>query len=505
MGGGLVIALFVTVVLSALPLKMALFAFAGVVLAVPLLIMKEPKQFWLSVYILVVLLEGPGINIAKYFSSDLFANPEWVITHLGVPPGQAALRVFPSDLLFVGLVIMWLCGVAARKESIYFPKIGYLALAYLAWAAESAFWKAPYLYLSAVEMVQQVKYFVIYLYLANAVDSKKILKRIIQVLMVALLVQLSFTFASKFNPLYKFLSGLYLMPFMELSAYEDPQFRTTRAHGTHGPQITAYYLESIIPFAAVLFLTSGKTKKRRLYLLLFALGTAAVYLVHQRAGVLGMMAGLISVFWLALLRGLLSKRQMLIWIYLFFVLLSASGPLLIPKLYDYMAARPSAVRGRFLSFQDGARLIEENPILGVGLNNSTALKLKFSGDGEPISTHYLVVAAETGLVGFLLYMCFFGFIAAAVWQLSKSRDRDISAAAIAIFGVFASFAVHTSADPMVKISTTMLWFYAGVGMALRRIEESSAESAVKGPQTYKVAPPDKNIIRFAGASPIRSK
>jgi O-antigen ligase len=151
-------------------------------------------------------------------------------------------------------------------------------------------------------------------------------------------------------------------------------------------------------------------------------------------------------------------------------------------------ARPETFLGRFDSFRQGARLIAENPILGVGLNNSTAEKIEFEQDRESIANHYLIVASETGVVGLILYLSIFGCNAAATLRLSKSRDPEIALLAIAIFGIYVSLSVHIVADQLVKVAATMVWLYAGVITALRRVEESNTESSVRETQTPKSLP-----------------
>lgn len=473
-GGGLVIAVLVTVMASVLPLKVALAAFAGVALFVLSLRIKEPTQYWLCVYVLAVILEGQGINVAKFFTSDPLADPEWILMNLGVPPGELGLRIFPSDVLLLVLLILWISRTVARKESIYLPRIGYLFLAYLAWATASSFFKAPYIYLSLIDLVQQCKYFLFYLYLANAVDSKKVLKPIILGLMLVMLLQGSVVL----SPASSTDQGL---------AYTDTKTKVKRASGLHGLQGTAYCLESIMPLAVMLYLTN-RTRKKWLYLFVLALGMVALLLVHSRAALLGVTAGLISVAWLVVCRGFVTKRQLVIWIYALLLLFGAFVPKIISKVNAYMVARPETFRGRFDSFWQGTRLIAENPILGVGLNNSTAVKIGFGGDMEVISNQYLVVAAETGVVGLALYLSFFVCIGAAALQLSRSRDPDIGLLGIATFGVYVSLAVHILADPLVKLPTTMMWFYAGATTALRKIEDCSTESGVGEAQTARSLP-----------------
>jgi hypothetical protein len=78
-----------------------------------------------------------------------------------------------------------------------------------------------------------------------------------------------------------------------------------------------------------------------------------------------------------------------------------------------------------------------NPML-ESVNNSTAARLESGVRGGsddsafPIHNHYLVQAAETGLVGFALYMLFFLAMVQDGVRRSRSPDPSIGSFSIAI-------------------------------------------------------------------------
>jgi O-antigen ligase len=237
--------------------------------------------------------------------------------------------------------------------------------------------------------------------------------------------------------------------------------------------VTAFTVESIIPLALTLFVVSRRTAQKWSLLVVAVLGLMALFGAHSRAAWIGLTVGLGTVACLLLRRRLIPKWQFMTLAYVGVLLLIISSPALVPKMISYMWARPETFYGRFESFAQGGALIADNVIAGVGLNNSTAVKLQYDRrDPGSIATQYLIVFSETGAVGLLLYLGFFGGTAVAALRLSRSKDMEIAPLAVAIFGIYVSLGVHTSADQLVKVATAMVWFYGGVVMALTRLQES---------------------------------
>ena len=136
-------------------------------------------------------------------------------------------------------------------------------------------------------------------------------------------------------------------------------------------------------------------------------------------------------------------------------------------------------------------MIVAAPVLGIGLNNSTAVKKEFEDHvaGEwhhPIHNFYITLAAETGLVGFVLFMGFFGLTAIEAFRRSKSGDLVIASLGVAIFGSYMALAGQLVADGITPDASTMLWFYAGLIMALGRIDQPLIVHGSQGGKGYPV-------------------
>ena len=69
------------------------------------------------------------------------------------------------------MLLPWLGRVCLRRTSLYFPKIGYLFVFYLAWALLVSLVNAMSLYLSMFELCRQFLWFLYFVYLINNVST----------------------------------------------------------------------------------------------------------------------------------------------------------------------------------------------------------------------------------------------------------------------------------------------------------------------------------------------
>src|SRR5260370_2050119 len=70
------------------------------------------------------------------------------------------------------MLLPWLARICLRREKLYFPKIGYLFVLYLAWALLGSLINADSLYLAIFELCRQALYFLSFVYLINNVATR---------------------------------------------------------------------------------------------------------------------------------------------------------------------------------------------------------------------------------------------------------------------------------------------------------------------------------------------
>jgi O-antigen ligase len=252
-----------------------------------------------------------------------------------------------------------------------------------------------------------------------------------------------------------------------------------RSFGTiPSPAGTGKHLAQLLPLALFLALATRSFGKRSILLFLFLVGAAATYLTFSRAALTGILGGAALAPMLAYWRGFLSKRAVAL------LLLAAVGSCawLTPIIYSSLIARPHNVDIRREQYSTALRMIASAPILGVGLNNSAGQQRVYSPTSSseplddptkhshtnPIHSFYLTLAAETGVVGLLLYAGFFILVIRDGWRVSRSPDRDIALAALTVLVSLVSLFISVAADPLHEEAVhTLLWFSAGLVSAFR--------------------------------------
>jgi O-antigen ligase len=143
-------------------------------------------------------------------------------------------------------------------------------------------------------------------------------------------------------------------------------------------------------------------------------------------------------------------------------------------------------------------MIMANPILGVGLNNSTetmrAYTLSTTGPAttpnkvvyrQPIHSYFLSITAEVGLVGAALLLGFFISNCRAAFRLTRSGNPDEAFyAAVAVVSII-GLGTQLAADPMADIPViVLLWFFCGfiAGLAMARFPRLTGPLVPAAPQ-----------------------
>lgn len=469
--------------LSQLPFQWTLLVCLGMLAVLPTLIVKDVKLYWL-----ILFLVSLPIQISKNLTNYV-VDPLELVMNFGLPPsGNITIKVYPSDILLGALIVQWLLRSMKRKHSVYFPPAGNLALAYLGWAAISSVSQSQSLSLSVFELFRQSIFFLTFLYFANNVDSQKTLNGLAIGLLLSLLIEEVVTIGKYVvqdttGGMAGTTLGLVDLAQEEshdigASVYEEGSLELKRSTGTFGhPAHAALFFELLVPLSLILCFTGQTRKYKLLYAVLFILGVAAMMVTFSRSGFLGLTAGMACCLWLAKRCGLVSQRQ---WLYILLaglILLSV----LSPMLYNHLMTRPEMFNYRFTLLKQGVAIVESSPILGVGLNNSSAANPEFEPkriyerglfkqwDFMVFHNHYQILVVETGIVGFLLYMGFFIWTTRNALSCSRSSDWHVASVAIAIVSSYVAVAVHVNGDPFAGNSlNTLLWAYAGVVAAFQK-------------------------------------
>jgi hypothetical protein len=382
--GGILIALTGTFLLQ-FPYVWVGLVTVGLVVGVMSLISKDIKTYWMAIFAMVLPLEIKKLMI----SSDYIRE----ITQVnGIPIGELPGPVlYLSDLPFLVLMAYWLFEIIYRKQKVFFPKSNWMALAFVAWAGLSLI-KAPVLSYGIYDLIRAFKFYLVYLYFANNVRSKREVKILINFFLIGVILQgllclyqyvsqdISYIFGNIFGQ-----QDLYTSEAFE--KYRSffavtPGAEIKRASGTVGPiNAQAQYFEFFLPIAFILWFTSVKFRNKAFNLLALVLGLVGLIVTFSRGGMVGIIIGMLAVLLLAKGYKLISDKR-------FFITLVIGlfiGITLISILSQFIMTRPEAFTARFHLNKVGLDMIKAHPFLGVGLNNHLVVITTFSSPQKSAS------------------------------------------------------------------------------------------------------------------------
>ncbi len=471
---GALIAVLVTCLLSQAPLVWTALLLAGLLAVIPALIVEDAQTYWLSLFLFLLLFD---------VKKTLIDGP-WIMAALGIDFAPTSSVLVPeirlSDFPFLVLVGLWLSRAARTRTPLSFPPQSWLAAAYLGWAALSAI-HAPLVYLSSIELLRDVKFFLIYLYAANNIRTRALRQAVAAVLLVGLFVQGATTLARQqlgFGFITAF--GRTEINAAHLTIATDTASPLVGAEGGRrsfgtvpSPRGTAQHLILVLPVALMFACGARAWRTRAALVALFCFGMVALYVTFSRAAMAGALGGLIFTLWFAQRRQLIS-RQIL---HGLAIGTAVAALALIPILSAYLNSRPDNVKVRAQQYDTAVNMIRSHPILGVGLNNSFAVQKDYAADAssqplgdptkaaytEPIHSQYLALAVETGFIGVTLYVAFFGLIWWAAFRRVVSPNGPLDLLSAAILIGMSSLAIEFLADPCFEDTVhVLLWFAAGV-------------------------------------------
>lgn len=130
-----------------------------------------------------------------------------------------------------------------------------------------------------------------------------------------------------------------------------------------------------------------------------------------------------------------------------------------------------AVVERVAHWQAAINIAESNSLLGVGLGNYEIVydNYRLLNWHEPLGhahNYYLNILSETGMIGFLAYLAFWGIIVAATWKIRQHPDNFSRAIAIGLMGSWTYIAVHSVFD---NLYVNNLFLHIGVLLSILSI------------------------------------
>lgn len=460
----------------------------GLLIVLGATLFKDPRAYWFAIALFslqfkITLNVNDGLAVLNVLQIDYTIE-------------NFTFQIAATDLAFIVLILLWINDVLFHGACVRFPSVGWLAIGYLVICFLSSI-KAPQPYLGYVELFQQSKFFIIFLYAANCLQEKKFLRLLAIVGVIILVTQGGVS-------LLRYETG-YLTPFASGDTHQDlaqieeylgvdrsDSASGLRGFGTLGsPGSTVRLCMMVIPFGLFLCFPNPLFRNRLWFIVLTAFGALGLVFTFTRVYYITTAFQALLTF-LILLRNHLLRREEVMAIVL--IAIAATG-VAAPKLYEQFTVREDSATVRLLQYETSAKMISDKPFLGVGLNNGTAEKRKYANvtynkyDPETQffneTTHnvYLNMASEIGVIGTACFVFFFGYVAWLAWRQSRAAsDPEVRFAASAFFVVYCGTAVNSLMDPLQEYQAQLLlWLYAGMclnlpRMAQPRLEKSSLKS-----------------------------
>ena len=308
-----------------------------------------------------------------------------------------------------------------------------------------------------------VKSFLIYFYFLNHIRDRRTLDMVVHWLMVGLCFQ-------GVVGVLQYVSGKSLG--LGFLGERQMSFHRTlsRVRGTLGyPNQFGAFIVMIIPVAFSLFVFTQRGMKKLFYGVTALFGLLALMLSFSRSAWAGLLiATACFVFIMA------KKRQMNIRLVIASgVVLAAIGVLII-AFWDLILLRfetGSDPKYRIRMIEIALPMIEENPLLGVGLYNYEFHSMSQFRFWHPVHNDYLRLAAETGIPGFILFLGIIFFSLRQCVRMQANRDRFLFALALGSFCGMMALLVAISFGPEYQnYRVKMLyWVLAALMYAIPRV------------------------------------
>ncbi|KQB51557.1 hypothetical protein AQS70_17720 [Pseudomonas endophytica] len=351
--------------------------------------------------------------------------------------GGAEYAIAPFDIAFVLIIIIIIIKIYFSEFKIAKDKLNLIAGLYILINIASILTSSDREF-TFYELVRQVKFFIIYLWLRSVFSNSKGKKLLYVSSCFAILVQLFFVYL-------QYLTGTTTSGInneeVELNKIAGGLVRTV---GTFGhPGLLGQYLNIILTIILVkTLMTDGLQKK--IYATMYLMGTLAVILTYSRTALAIQMATLILILYLAPSRETSKNisKKLITYISVFFGFITVIAMNYESIIGRFENASVDSGEVRILLSKIALNMIAENPITGVGLNAFTQTMDRYDSSmmssywRHPVHNIYLLVAAEIGLIGVLIFLAkLYIFFKVGIKTLRDRKTPDLIDKEFSLIGV----------------------------------------------------------------------
>jgi len=434
-------------------------------------------------------------DVKRFFLATLvFTLPiqlDITIRHSGHLGGAAGFIISLYDIILAILYILWISELVRNKNAKinFFPRIS-LPFFFLIGMAILSMAKASFPTLSLFEIVQVLKMYLGFLYIANNIKSKKEIQFVVVFLLLGLFLEgvlglAQYKFDRPFVP--SILGGPEKLGYIRLGR---PLSRISGTWASYND--FAWYLTFMLPISMSLLFSRIKGIYKSMCSLTLVIGIGALICTLSRAGwtsfvVVILMVALLNFSKAKGKTGLNNFSASIVAILIIISIIVTVNPQFLNIVNrrtfsdDYGAAR-----SRIPLMQVAYSIIKAHPLLGVGINNYTEVMRDYDTTNigvTSITTYqvhniFLQITAEMGIIGLAIFIWLIFTVYKEGLSYIKSSEGTMSSIGIGLIAGITAFLIHGLVDAASLGNHLFLifWFLAGLVVAIRKMEPTTKPS-----------------------------
>lgn len=374
----------------------------------------------------------------------------------GAPPG-ILLRLY--DFPLMGLLAYTFIKSATQKMTLRFTPVDFAALALMGWGLLTIF-NAAYPAFTFFEFLRMLKLYVLARLIALNIQNERDLRVVIGAILAGALLQTAISVAQYItnNDF-----GLGLFTVGELR----------RVTGTLGwPNTLGAYGASVLLLSLALWVSSQGGK----WMWLMNLASfALVILSYSRGAWIATLLGALVVIWLCLQLLIPDANKILNRVFTIILIAAVIVALFADSIFarvENISPEMDVLVTRARLNQIAYNMINTHPVMGVGQNNFMEVIRSYDTTGitvfnmEPVHNVFLLIAAETGLMGLTLFILLLGAALLACWRVIKGHNRLLSATAIGLIGALLAIIITNTADVHLRSDGFFAFFWCLLGLLM---------------------------------------
>lgn len=401
-----------------------------------------------------------------------------------VRSGAPGLLISLTMLLLAVLYVAWMIegtfkrdvARALRRPVFWMPLVALLLSSF-------SIYRAPDDYLAISQVVYMLIVYALFLYFGARVRTRT------EVLWIAGSIGAIALIEAPFVILQKFTGGVFGVSLLAVSTQLSRDTDLGEVGRPAGTMIHPVFLAIVLSMIALgaLSLALFHTNKR---LRVAGLATVPIclvqiYLSSSRGPLIGLVVAMVALIAIGAAQHRISVRMWVTGISVGAVALFALSPL-IAQFYQATLGEKQfdvEIQARLQLNEVGWRMIQDSPIVGIGLNNFMQVQNKYIAEPLlfptfPSHNLFILTAAETGLVGLAGLLAIGVSLAWNAIRLGLRRDplgRAMGWGMLSIL-ILNLVAEQFSYSLRIEVPLTLFWLFAGLMMACLRIQEDETRA-----------------------------